>query len=1119
VILVAPRLLPLTLLAGVAILGSASSTRADGQTKDETPDTGTPDTERGTPDGGDPGDASDTQETVLQAPPFDPLTCKRGRAPSSATNAMPVTWSDFEITGQLVDPPDTVRALLAPTMERHRALTEDMRDEIDNTATAIGYHVVGLGTKETPTGIHAQLFLAPLPIVRKLDVHIKQPVLDVLGTPLFEDEVKRRMRLRQGSYLRWAPDERQCELYEEKRRIEDFLHDEGYFDAVAAVVPKIDGVRVTVIVRVVLGEAYATDVDKIFIPDDKRLPIGADEIRAYFKHHGTCLFGQHFCFGRPRWQRQQQAADVQKVIQRFHALQYPAVRVRSSDPLIDRSTHSVEFTLTIDPRRRVETVFEGDFTVPVDQLDAQLTFNDAQSADDVEAAASAGKITAFFQSRGNFDARVTWRREQFPDAGFDRLIYRIAQGRERTVRSVTFRGNLALDPDRQVAERRLLDAIVTKPVGRTAKLLGARAAATADNLIADVERLRALYRQAGYRDARVAVSASTTNDPAALTSAALTAALVGAERGDDLYIQFSIDAGQPTHLTHLHIELGPSGDETTTVEERELCQAVLSDLADLYHQPGLARPESPDHCVGSAPDLLYRELDVVDTRDLLKERLFNDARPRTEVELETKEDRPYRYIATYRLRNTQQLKVGKIVLRGNFRTRDSIIRGELAVAHFKEGMPLTASALAESTRKLRNTGLFDSVNVRLLDLDTTSAGALNAVVEVTERYDYRAALDVEAGYSSFNGAFVKVLPTFRNLFGIGISLDTSGTLGFDVGDLVDQTVTIKQLAAEATLRIPEWLSRRAHIPLQPQIELTGFHRRQDTPRFGVLRTTGVSATLSRTWSFAHVGSQAAHAFTFGSHYDYRSRERNVDVLRPVGADSDESQVPITTITGSVGLFLEWEHRNDRAGSLQPLAPEAGFQLEGQLSFAHPLLSAYFGSDTFVKASAVGSKYWSPFPGFVLRGDLRYDHGIPLGGAALLPEVERFFAGGDSTVRGYQDDRLATELVQVAVPPLDNITQIRVLPAGGNIRALCSVDAQLRIFKLFSTALFADAGLITNQWSTVTIDDIRPSVGMALVRIVTPFGAFAFERAVPLHPRLGDDPRGRWHISFAARAQF
>jgi outer membrane protein assembly factor BamA len=138
---------------------------------------------------------------------------------------------------------------------------------------------------------------------------------------------------------------------------------------------------------------------------------------------------------------------------------------------------------------------------------------------------------------------------------------------------------------------------------------------------------------------------------------------------------------------------------------------------------------------------------------------------------------------------------------------------------------------------------------------------------------------------------------------------------------------------------------------------------------------------------------------------------------------------------------------------------------------------------------------------------------------LLPEVERFFAGGDSTVRGYEDDRLATEVIQVAVPPLDNVSQLRILPAGGNIRVMSSLDAQLRIYKIVSAGAFIDAGMITNQWSTVTEDDIRPSVGVALIRLVTPFGTGALERAMPLRPSLGDNPRGRWHLSFAARAQF
>ncbi|MBA2540211.1 MAG: BamA/TamA family outer membrane protein, partial [Deltaproteobacteria bacterium] len=709
-----------------------------------------------------------------------------------------------------------------------------------------------------------------------------------------------------------------------------------------------------------------------------------------------------------------------------------------------------------------------------------------------------------------------WHRTQFPDANFDRIVYRISQGRGRTVRRVTFAGTLALDQDRRRAEAQLLDAIITKPIGTTAKLLGARAPATSTNLAADVERIRGLYRRSGYRDARVAVSAATT--PAALGSAAMSAAVLPTDITADLYVQFTIDAGLPTHLTQIEIEL--DGKPTlATEEQRALCREVLGDLAELYATPQIAEPGNSERCVATAPNLMYRELVTADTRDLVKDRLFSRGRPRTSVEIEAVPNGAHRMHVRYRIKNTQQLKIGKIVLRGNFRTRESIILAELAQARFRETLPLTAGALAEATRQLRNMGLFESVNVRLLDIDTTTVGALNAVIEVTERYDYPMGLDVGVGYSSFNGAFVNAVFTFKNLAGTGMSLDVAGTAGLDGPDLLDQELTFKQLAAEGTLRIPRWLSRRANIPLEPQIELAGFHRQQDTERFGVLQTTGASLTLSRSKSYARTAISAAHAVNGGFTYNYRRRERNIDVLRPIGADDDDSQVPIATTTGSVGLFIEWEHRNDRSGQLQPLAPESGFRLEGQVSFAHPLLSINFGQDTFLKAAGVASKYWPVGSNLVLRVDGRYDHGFPLGGAALLPEVERLFGGGDSTVRGYEDDRLATELIEVAVPPLDNIKQIRVLPAGGNIRALFSADAQLRIYKLLSTALFVDAGVITNQWSTVSVEDIRPSIGMALVRVVTPFGAFAWERAVPLRPRLGDDPRGRWHVSFAARAQF
>src|SRR5690242_21464528 len=77
-----------------------------------------------------------------------------------------------------------------------------------------------------------------------------------------------------------------------------------------------------------------------------------------------------------------------------------------------------------------------------------------------------------------------------------------------------------------------------------------------------------------------------------------------------------------------------------------------------------------------------------------------------------------------------------------------------------------------------------------------------------------------------------------------------------------------------------------------------------------------------------------------------------------------------------------------------------------------------------------------------------------------------------------------------------------------IRLLSSLDAQYRIWKVFAGALFTDAGMVTNEWTTVNTDDIRPSVGTGL-RVLTPFGIGALEYARSEERRVGKECRYRW----------
>src|SRR5699024_735894 len=139
---------------------------------------------------------------------------------------------------------------------------------------------------------------------------------------------------------------------------------------------------------------------------------------------------------------------------------------------------------------------------------------------------------------------VTWTRERFEP--FDRIVFRIDQGESRQVRAIDFVGNYALD------DAALLEVIGTREARFSSSLFGSRTSATSVRLAADVESLVDTYRRAGFREARVRVSAAT--DPAALDSAALAASLVLADRGNGLYVRYTIDEGLPTLLTQIEVE-------------------------------------------------------------------------------------------------------------------------------------------------------------------------------------------------------------------------------------------------------------------------------------------------------------------------------------------------------------------------------------------------------------------------------------------------------------------------------------------------------------------------------------------------------------------------------------
>lgn len=1095
--------------------------------------------------------------TPTQGAPIDPTTCSRLdttpgalihiRPTAANVLATPIPWSEFDIEGDLIEPKETVRALLEPTLQQLRtSLSTSTLPQVAQVAARFGYQLVFHRTQDLPTGTKLILRLGPLPLIKRVQVNANEK----LTAKFLEDEIRRRMSVRVGVYLPWEPVRRKCAMFEERRRIEEFLYDEGYFDAKVTASIELDQRQADIIVDVDLKEHYQIGTVTIACPAGYerrrgvcvdpasnvpyRLAIPDPDIVEMFSEARKCVIGKWFiCWGGSDFSRERYQESVQKLKDKFHERGYPGVRVVPSDPRasLDRreGVKTVNPVLTIDQRRSVQVDFVGfDYDssdhITREALSKQLTFNEAGSADEVEIAASARALTTFFQTHGYFDARVTYVREPkdiearpgTSDTGLhqDNVTFYIEPGVQRRVASVEFVGNRAVETfvDREDKKKRkkIEDLVSTKPYGLSSDILGTQRAPTSEELINDQERIKEAYRREGYADARVYPSASPT--AAGLGDAAMTASLLALDPKTDLFVRFTIEEGPPTLLSRVVLQAEGAGAGKI---DDELCNDALEELARVLKHPKLAKRTDADKCGVTVADLKYRTDDISATRDQLRDFLFKTGRARAGVELTVNPIGPQRVEARYSIKSSGKLRMGKVIIRGNFKTREWVIRDELDL---HTGQLVTSDKLAEGARKLRNMGLFEAVNIDLPELDCgrdrqCNSDVVNAVVRVEERYVDMAEVTVEVGFSYVNGFFGRSTWAQRNILGRGIAFTAQGTLGTRLQDI------------DSRLKFPHWLVR----PLPDfTTELLGAFRKQETARFGELITQEVGVSFSRTFTRERTEEQDGRTWGLSIDYRFRNRIRNVDALRPIGSDMDESQVAIQTRTGSIGGTIYYDKRLNRSGQLWPLAPEKGYYLEGSIAFADRALG---GQDRFLKFSATASKFWAIGEHAVIRVDARYDQGYPFDDVELLPEVERFFAGGDSTVRGYDDDRLLTELIQVGVPPLDNVSQIRVIPAGGNIRVLSTVDGQVRIWKFLAGALFFDAGLITNKWQTVRdkieytddgipydIPDIRPSVGMGL-RALTPFGIAALEYAVPLRPELGDNPRGRIHFYFAARAQF
>jgi outer membrane protein insertion porin family len=944
------------------------------------------------------------------------------------------------VKGKLVDSEEKLIDALGLERGCPGGLTGEMEQRIKTFLDALGYKLVRLECRPP----RALVEVKPHRVIRK--IYIKG------NWPLFEEEILRRLRFRPGQRL---PEGKAlaAAIARQEERMREFLSREGYFDGSLRI--KITPTRVAHQVNVEVqvskgrrfkvGEVVAEPVRRRSGNKKGELAIPPDRITGMFRHCLLLQRAKRCWLFRRSFNTKRFNEDIEYLIDEYHKLGYPGVRVRKSfEVLRDKPPDdAVRIELKIQERKRIEIDFRGNDSIKDRDLREELTIFDEGAYDDYELAQSARKIHRLYQSKGHLQARVTFTREVSETV--DHVTFEIEEGPRFRIEEIQFRGNRAVSTDK------LRKVIKTKPFPFLGSIgLGEGGYITATQLKQDVERLKAHYQELGFPD--VQVTGQIAPHPALMDRPGALAAAVGARatEGGDLYVRFTIREGKRAIVEKVYIngnKLVPS--------------SVL--LAQLTLRPG--RPFAGKRL----------ELDKARLARIYGEKGYPYAEVRALEELSFDGTR---VSVQFSVVERERVRFGPVFVRGNFKTRRSVIESDI---DFKAGEPFDIRKIERAERKLRKRQLFNMVRIQLLGIGEKRR-EVPVLVSVEERHDDRGAIEFGVGGSTDNLLFGSLAYTNQNLLGFGTTISLKGEVGMKIqsGDL--------------HYRDPRLLGSELKLDIQ------GFVRNQITERLGEVLTFGGTIALSYEFLPRLTGLMR---------YEIRQVKHKEDIHRPAAVD-EARQVDVFTRTGGIGPALIYDTRDN------PLSPSRGYRVEGSMLWASQYLG---GTHHFIKFNLSGQLF-VPLPkGITIAFGGRYDHGLPLGGDVQLPKVERYFAGGDTTIRGFEESMAWAELTLAPMSPLAGASYYFLRPQGGNIRLLTNLEIQFPIWResiLFGLplmgAVFMDNGMVTNSLFGFEASDFRHGAGLAL-RIVTPVGFSSFEYAWALDPEPWDPRLGRFHFNF------
>jgi outer membrane protein insertion porin family len=723
-------------------------------------------------------------------------------------------------------------------------------------------------------------------------------------------------------------------------------------------------------------------------------------------------------------------------------------------PMESAETQSVDLNISLDAGPAVTVRFEGD-RIPQDRLNTLVPIEKEGSVEEDLLEDSETRIEDYLRQQGYWKAEVSYSREE--KDGTLAIVFQIKRGLVYRVASdVEIRGNAT------VPSSDLRPLVPLKP-GALFVDAHLTSAATA---------IRTLYQRRGFASAEVKAAANET-DP--------------------------VQAGEGAIRPEIVIVEGPR----TVIGSVDITgNTALSDQ-ELLPRLG-AKPGAP----------FYAPQTLVDRDALILEYLNLGYASATVEPIQKLSADSTRLDLVYHVEEGPQTIVDHILVVGNTTTDPKVVLREL---QFQPGGPLGLDMIFESQRRLSALGLFRMVRITEL----THGGGSRRDVLVTVEESPRTTIGYGGGVEGTQRlratgpggeaqeklefaprGFFEI--TRRNLGGKNRSVSLYARASLRPEDVPDDPtrdgtgIGVSEYRVVGTYLQPRLLGPNT-------LSITGAVEQGIRSSFSFTRK-GVNADIVRRITDT-IRISARYSFGTTHTFDERLSEEDqaaIDRLFP--------RVRLSGFSGAVVRDTRDDLLNPGRGTLMSgEASMAARALGGEVGFVKTYLQGFWfrrlpGRRGIVFATRTALGLADGFPREVQPTD---ENGNPIEGPPIviedLPASERFFAGGDTTIRGFALDT-------VGAP--DTITP-NGFPTGGNAVLIMNGELRVPVWRSFGAALFVDGGNVFRRVTQFDIGELRGSVGFGL-RYRSPIGPVRVDLGFKLDRReIGGrlEPRTALHFSF------